>query len=182
VSRAQRLARFVERSLAFLGAFFLVYHAFFEVSRLTTGSMAPALLGTEKGEPDRILVETFFTKRRAPPKRFDIVSFDDEEGIAVAKRVVGFPGETLVVTREGKLLVNGEPVATPAGIGRGRGYLAAGNLRHYQPFVVPAGKLYLLGDDSQDSMDSRFTGALEIDKVRGRVLLRVWPPSRIGCP
>lgn len=175
VSRAWR---FAVQALAWTGALSLVFHASFEVSRVTTSSMTPLLRGADQGEPDRLLLETRFTAGVAPSRRFDVVAYDDEDGVPVVKRVVGFPGEEVVVTRGGRLLIDGVDVPLPPGIGRGRGYLACGNLVRQRRFRVPAGHVYVLGDDSQDSNDSRFIGALPLARVRGRVLARVWPLSR----
>jgi signal peptidase I len=175
------LARVVERALAIAGALFIVCHIFLDVSRVTTSSMAPLLRGSDRGEPDVILAETFFTARTAP-RRFQVVTFLDDEGVRVSKRVVGFPGETLRVLADRTLLVDGEKVEVPEGVGGDRhGYLPAGNLHDGRPFSVPQGQLYVLGDDTRDSFDSRFTGGLPIEKVVGRVLFRLWPPRRFRC-
>lgn len=183
-SRARRAARGVARAavhvLAAIGAWSVGYHAFFEASTLTTGSMAPALLGAEGGRPDTILIETRLTAREAPPRRFQLVAFRDQDvGVLVAKRVVAFGGETLAV-RDGGLVVDGVVYPAPPGAGRGRGYIGAGNLARGRPFTVPRGHVYLLGDDSVDSCDSRFEGPLPLERIHGRVLARVWPLDRLG--
>lgn len=171
--------RFAVQALAWTGALSIVFHAGFEVSRVTTSSMSPLLRGADQGDPDRLLLETCFTAGAAPSRRFHVVAYDDEDGVPVVKRVVGFPGEVIVVTRSGRLLIDGVDVPIPPGIGRGRGYLACGNLVRQRPFRVPAGHVYVLGDDSQDSNDSRFFGALPLARVRGRALARVWPLTRL---
>lgn len=176
---ARRAWRFVVQALAWTGAASIVFHTGFELARVTTSSMAPLLRGADQGEPDRVLVETLFTAGATPTRRFQVVVFDDEDGMPLVKRVVGLPGEVIVVTRDGHLHVDGVDVPIPPGVGRGRGYLACGNLVRQRPFRVPDGHVYVLGDDSQDSNDSRFFGALPIASVRGRVLARVWPPARM---
>jgi signal peptidase I len=176
----RRVARFIERTLAVTGALFILYHGFFEVSPIATSSMAPLLVGRDRvADPDWILVERCFTARRAPPRRFELVSFLSEEGDLVSKRVVGFPGETVQVLRDRTLVIDGHSVAAPAGVGGGRGYLPCGNLRDGRPFVVPAGEVYVLGDDTDDSYDSRFTRGLPIERIRGRVLARILPLARL---
>lgn len=179
----RRALRFIERTLAITGAFFLVYHVFFDVTKITTNSMSPLLKGTEGGgEPDVILLETFFTSKKAPGRRFQVVTFVDDEGVKVSKRVVGFPGETVQVLRDRTLLIDGKKVDVPEGVGGDKhGYLPAGNLHDDRPFPVPQGQVYVLGDDTRDSLDSRFTGGLPVEKVVGRVLFRIWPPSRFRC-
>jgi signal peptidase I len=178
---AWRAWRFAVHALACCGALSIAYHALFEVARMSSSSMAPLLVGEDRSpEPDTILVETCFTAGAAP-ERFQVVAFRHELGMIVAKRVVGFPGESIAVTPEGKLVVDGVTIDAPPGAGRGRGYIPCGNLhRSRAPFVVPPGEVYLLGDDSQDSDDSRFWGGLPIDRIAGRVMARVWPPSRMA--
>jgi len=173
--RLRWLARTLERTLAVVGAVAIVYHLFFEVTVFTTSSMAPLLKGREKGAPDWALIEKLSAGKK--PERFQVVSFVNEDGVPVAKRVVAFAGETVEITSR-TLVVDGVRMPTPEGVGRGEGWLAAGNLRQKKPFVVPEGSLYVLGDDTQDSYDSRFTGALPLGEVRGRVVLRVWPLAR----
>ena len=50
------------------------------------------------------------------------------------------------------------------------------------PFTVPEGNVFMLGDHSAYSRDSRFAslGAVPLERIRGRVVFRVWPPARIG--
>ncbi|MCO5165678.1 MAG: signal peptidase I [Planctomycetes bacterium] len=178
------MASFVRRAwrhgvhaLACTGALFLVYHGFFEVARVTSGSMAPLLRGPEDGDADRILAETRFTAGAAPG-RFAVVLAETRHHEVVVKRVVGLPGEAVSLTREGGLLIDGAPVALPDGVAR---YLPFGNLRGGSVFQVPEGHVYLMGDETRDSQDSRFEGAFPLERVRGRVLARVWPLERAGA-
>jgi signal peptidase I len=181
VTRFQKVARFVERALAITGALFIVYHGFFDLSRVTTSSMAPLLVGADRGEPDVILTETFITSRKMP-SRFQVVTFLDDEGVRVSKRAVAFPGEIVQVLKDRTLLIDGKKVEVPAGVGGEKhGYLPAGNLHDDRPFSVPAGQLYVLGDDTRDSLDSRFNGGLPVERIVGKVLFRLWPPRRFRC-
>lgn len=173
----RRLGRFVERTLAITGAMLLIFHGFFEVSEFTSSSMAPLLVGSDRGAPDVVLIEKRLTARRAP-SRFEVIAFVNDDGIPVAKRVVAFPGETVQVLRDRSLVIDGKRVATPEGVGEGKGYLPAGNLHADRPFLVPPGQVYYLGDDTRDSLDSRFSGALPVERIRGRVLIRILPFSR----
>lgn len=175
-SRLKRVFAFAERCLAILGLVFLVFHSGFGVSEIVSPSMSPTLEG-EAGEPDNdwFLFETVSVKFAPPPRR-KLVVFTSNEGTQVAKRVMGFGGERLRV-HDGDLEVDGrlEPVD-------GVRYLRAGKLRPRQDprgaTEVPAGTLFVLGDDSKDSWDSRFFGGLERKQWKGRVVGVVWPPSR----
>lgn len=174
----------MERTLAVLGAALLLYHLAFDLHDVASPSMQPFLRSGD--DPDWVLVERAWNGGRAPARRFSVVTFRDDEGNVLVKRVVGFPGETLLLRRSDRaLLVDGVVTATPETVGHAReatrhGYLPCGNLRDDRPFLVPAGHVYVLGDDTLDSHDSRFTGPVPIARLRGRAVLRVYPFARFA--
>jgi signal peptidase I len=88
------------------------------------------------------------------------------------KRVVGLPGET-VEGRDGVVLIDGQVLVEP--------YLPADvRTEDFGPIEVPEGRVFVMGDNRGDSHDSRFSdvGTIEIDKIVGRAIARVWPPQR----
>jgi len=90
----------------------------------------------------------------------------------LVKRVVALPGET-VAGRNGKLLVDGKPLAEP--------YLAPGTVTStFGPEQVGAGKLWVMGDRRGTSRDSRNFGPIARGTVVGRVGFEVWPVSKLG--
>jgi signal peptidase I len=175
----RRAVRYVERCLAFAGVVLIVYHVAFGLSEVVSPSMAPTLNGQAPGDPanDWILYETLSS---GPPPRHGLIVFQSEEGMLIAKRVMAFPGETVQV-EDGACLVDGveHPLPDEAA---GVRYVPGGHLRPTPEgnsrFTVPEGAVFVLGDDSRDSWDSRYFGALPEDRWRGRVLAIVWPPSR----
>lgn len=97
-------------------------------------------------------------------RRGDLVVFRDPEGTLSLKRVVGLPGDRLMML-DSVLLVNDRPVderyvdhATIDGTYLGR-------------IVVPAGHVYVMGDNRARSIDSREYGAIDDESIVGRVLL-----------
>ena len=176
----RRAARVVERSLAGAGLLLLVYHGGFQVSEVISGSMAPTLLGEgDQGQNDWILSEQIST-RFGPPPRFKLALFRNDDGVLIAKRVVGQAGERLRI-QGGVLEVDGALRPLPDDV-RGVRYTRAGVLRpRGDPegsYEVPAGAVFVLGDDAKDSWDGRFFGGLTEERVRGRVVAVVWPPAR----
>ena len=127
------------------------------------------------------------------PRLGDIVIFDSktEPGVQVVKRVVGVPGDTLEM-RGGALYRNGvrqvEPYAQRVD---SAGDSASDEMRYWQlqylvdgvdragyrptrdnwgPIVVPQGQLFMMGDNRDNSYDSRYWGFVDRRTVRGRPL------------
>lgn len=172
----RRLARALERTLACAGILALTYLLLLDRITIFSPSMAPTLVGSERGG-DLVLLERASLLLGVTPRRGAIVTFRNPEGTVVVKRVVGLPGESIAIA-EGRILVDGRPLEPPAGVR----YLAAGNVRPDRDgpraFATSREGLYVLGDDARDSWDSRFTGELARDRVDGRAVAIVWPPAR----
>jgi signal peptidase I len=116
---------------------------------------------------------------RRPPGDTDL-SIDD-----LIKRVVAVGGDTLWVHNCG-VYVNGQELR--------QGYLPRGwqsPSSDYcttwpstsplpNPYKVPKGDVFVMGDNRYDSYDSRYWGPLPDSYIVGRAFVRMWPPSRIG--
>ena len=146
------------------------------LTRMVSGSMAPTLDG-DASQGDVVLIDKL-TYRLRDPRRGEVVAFLDTDGMRLLKRVVGLPEETLEVA-DGNVKVNGEPVREPPAIASVH-YTNEGCLGRGKKAQVVTGAYFVLGDDSEDSYDSRYWGALARSRVRGRAVARVWPPHRVG--
>jgi signal peptidase I len=88
------------------------------------------------------------------------------------KRIVAVAGDR-VSSDADRLLVNGQPVSEP--------YLARNTITfRVTQLTVPPGSIYTLGDNRENSKDSRYCGPVPIANVIGRAEFRVWPPTRLG--
>jgi signal peptidase I len=87
------------------------------------------------------------------------------------KRVIALPGET-VESREGKIFINGRELVEP--------YLDEETVPGFEAKMVPKGKLWVMGDNRNQSQDARVFGPIDEDKVIGRAILRIWPIPRVG--
>ena len=140
-----------------------------EPVRISSGSMAPTLLRGDVVLVDRRHLDV------ADLRRGDLVTFANpqtsEESL---KRVLALPGDT-VATIDAVVHVNDEPVDEPyVDFSDWEGIFAA-------RVEVPDDTVYLLGDNRGDSVDSRDFGAVPVDRLDGRVLVRLWPPVRVGA-
>lgn len=104
------------------------------------------------------------------PVRGDIVvfSFPMDPRQDLIKRVIGLPGESISV-QDGKVMINGIPLEEP--------YIAAPPI-YNGTWEVPAGQLFVLGDNRNESKDSHEWGLLPVENVVGRAILIYWPPTQ----
>ena len=82
------------------------------------------------------------------------------------KRIIALPGQTVEV-RGGRVIVDGVVYEEP--------YIAAPPNYEYKPQPVPPGKLFVLGDNRNNSQDSHLIGMVDQSEIVGRVDLRYWP-------
>lgn len=138
-----------------------------EVFLIPSGSMSPTL---KVGDS---VLALKFVYRFTEPERGDLAVFSDPEGDLAIKRVVGLPGDTVAVW-DGVLRVNGEPQREPY-----VNYRLADST-FFGPEKVPAGHVFLMGDNRFNSLDSRTFGPVPERDLLGRVILRVAPVGEAG--
>ena len=170
------LVRYLRDALACFGLGCLIYLAAFDLTEIVSGSMAPTLCGDGKPGSDWVLCERVSYWFREP-RRWEVVQYVTEDRMQVAKRIVAVPGESISL-QEGRPVIDDDRVAIPASLSY-LNYEPQGNLVRNR--AQPCGDRYFfLGDDTQDSWDSRFDGPIKRSSMKGRAWLIVWPPSRIG--
>ena len=172
----RRFLRVVERVLAVVGLCFVIYQLFFEVSVIVTGSMSPGLQGESYATGDRVLMEKITPWLRSP-RRWEIYFFYNSEGTAVAKRIVGLPGEKISI-KDNKIFINGTEAQPPDGFTLPK-YYGYGRLANGKEADCGTG-YFTLGDDSSDSYDSRYLGLVARKDFRGRAWLILWPFNHLG--
>jgi signal peptidase I len=140
---------------------------------------------------DRVLVNRLVYRLREP-ERGDVVVFryPKDPDVVFIKRIIGAPGDVVEV-RHGRLYVNGRRVTEPyvhrTG-GRTDPTVAqaaiAGSTLHdpwslSEPYTVPAGQYFVMGDNRTDSDDSRDWGTVPRSAIVGEGLATYWPLSRL---
>lgn len=153
----------------------LLYRAF----KISSGAMCPTLC-----EGDRMVADMAAFRGRSP-QRGEIVlfRFDTERALHI-KRVVAIGGDQ-VSSSQDRVVVNGNSITHPTSVCDTVAVQTHGPERppDFAPLRVPANKLFLLGDDEQNSFDSRYYGPVEVSRLRGKPLFLYWSRqrTRIGC-
>jgi signal peptidase I len=132
---------------------------------------------------DLFLADRAAYRARTPARGEQVVRLSPAgEGQRQVKRVIGLPGETVQV-RGGRAFVDGRPLSEP----HVAGDRAAGTPDAEceppsvcEPVIVPDGAYYLLGDDRENSKDSRHWGFVVSERILGRasVIYWSWDPER----
>lgn len=138
---------------------------------IPTGSMIPTI---EIG--DRVLAEKLTYRFSHPPHKGEIVVFDDPMGQhpQLIKRVIATEGQTVEVKENG-VYVDGKRLDEPYVHGKPT---TPGTVP--TPITIPAGYVWLMGDNRPNSGDSRYFGPRPVDTVRGRAFWTYWPPKAFG--
>lgn len=156
---------------------------------IPSGAMSPTLLRGDQVLVDKIVYQF------ADPRRKDIITFlyaEDESKIFV-KRIIGLPGDTITI-RNKVVSINGEAINGEDYTQYGDPGVIQGQISprdNYGPITVPKNAYFVLGDNRDYSLDSRFGGFVEKEKILGKVgtIYWSWDPiesqvrwSRVGQP
>ena len=168
--------------------------------KIPSGSMKPTLLigdhilvnkfiyGIRMPIVDRYLI------RFEKPKRGDVVVFKwpRDESKDFIKRVIGVSGDKIEIIDDG-LYINGQKIKTryvdeysdeniPHAyrylefLGSRRHFLLDVNAgrNHFGPYVVPENAIFVMGDNRDQSLDSRYWGFVSLNKIKGKAMIIYW--------
>ncbi|NIP99731.1 MAG: signal peptidase I [Nitrospinaceae bacterium] len=158
--------------------------------KIPTGSMEPTLL-----VGDHLLVSKFSYGIHIPneipftsiqlfpdyhlissiPQRGDIIvfKFPLEPEKDFIKRVIGLPGETLHIVRQ-KVYINGKPLKEPYAHHSEPPGMGPPNRDDLAPVLIPEGHVFVMGDNRENSHDSRMWGVLDLKNLRGKAQWIYW--------
>lgn len=183
-------SKFVEYAeaiiIAILIAFFIrtfIVQAF----KIPSGSMKPTLL-----IGDHILVNKFIYGVKIPfirknlitisePKRGDVIVFiyPEDRSKDFIKRVIGVGGDTIEI-RNKKIFLNGLPFQDTHGV-YVDDFIIPGTIQprdNFGPMTVPKGAVFTMGDNRDQSYDSRFWGVVDLKDVLGKAFIMYWSWNR----
>ncbi len=153
-----------------------------------TPSMVPTIL-----VGDRLLIDKFTVREAFLPgipgvpghkiKRGDIIvfKFPNQPEVLYVKRAIGLPGETLQIKSK-TVFINGKPLVEPYKVHEdptirpfdSAHYFNDSRRDHFGPIQIPADRYFMMGDNRDDSADSRYFGLLPKSHIVGRPLIVFW--------
>lgn len=111
-------------------------------------------------------------KKLSDPKRFDIIIFKypDDESILYIKRIIGLPGETVEV-KSGNVYINNSKKPLDDS------FTTEKTIGNFGPYTVPEGSYFVMGDNRNDSNDSRFwkNTYVKFEQILGKAVFRYYP-------
>jgi len=146
----------------------------FQTFYIPSGSMEPTLMIGDRIVVDKLSVDFGSINRgdivvfKAPPAE----NCGGEPVTDLVKRVIGVPGDTLS-SKGNTILVNGKPLKEA--------------WSHWEPLgpainptTVKPGNYFVMGDNHNNSCDSRYWGTVPKSLIIGKAFVRIWPFNRIG--
>lgn len=153
------------------GITFLIIHFVGQRTVVNGVSMQPTL-----SDGDNLIVDKLSYRFRNPD-RFDIIVFPQGDGRYFIKRIIGLPGENVRIDEDGSIYIDGEKLSESYGkeVIQNPGLAKDG-------IELGADEYFVLGDNRNDSMDSRMAevGRIAGDRIMGRAWLRIYPFDEIG--
>ena len=132
--------------------------------------MSPSIQKGEKHLVNRLIYQI------KGPSRYDVIVFksDDKTGNYYVKRVIGLPGETVEI-KDGKVYIDGSETALDDS------FIPEKMQGSFGPYTVPDNCYFMLGDNRNDSKDSRFwkNTFVRFDQIVGKAVVRYYPSIKL---
>ena len=169
---------FLELFVFTIAAVFIITTFLFRHAIVEGDSMS----GTLEHREHLIISDLFYS-----PDVGDVVVFEDytlPEGLRkpIVKRVIATGGDRVLVDYDGTVSVNGIQIPDEHARYEGGGYLLRNDhiFAVGAEYTVPEGCVFVLGDNRNDSTDSRCFGAIDEDAILGKVIIRIYPFDVFG--
>ncbi|MEX0616562.1 MAG: signal peptidase I [Candidatus Woykebacteria bacterium] len=169
----------IETIVVAAAIFVVVYLFLLQPHQVRGASMEPNLHDGQYILTDKI------TYRFRDPKRGEIIVFKApvDENFDYIKRIIGLPGETVQI-KEGKIVIKNSE--NPGGISLDESYPSTQNnnpgslLENGKELKIDEGNFFVLGDNRNQSFDSREWGLLPRKNIIGKAWFRYWPAAKIS--
>jgi len=182
-SKKKLLWEYVEAIVTALILALIIRAYIIQAFKIPSGSMIPTLL-----IGDHILVNKFIYGTKIPltdkkiliwrsPEKGDIIVFKYPENPKkdFIKRVIATGGD-VIEEKDKTVYVNGKALIEPYAHHFDQSVRLAGHdpRDNFGPIVVPQGKLFVMGDNRDQSYDSRYWGFVDLKDIRGKALVIYW--------
>lgn len=178
-----KIREFIEGILAAVLIALLITTFVVKMYKIPSRSMVPTLL-----VGDQLVVNKFIYGIKIPyfrntilpitdPKREDIIVFiyPKDRSIDFIKRVIGIGGDSIEI-QDKKIFINGKLFTDDTSIYTDK-MIYSGSAQprdNFGPVTVPKGSLFVMGDNRDESMDSRFWGFVDLKDVQGKAFIIYW--------
>ncbi|MET0894735.1 MAG: signal peptidase I [Acidimicrobiia bacterium] len=159
----------------------------FQAFYIPSASMEPTLMVGDRVLVNKVSYDLHDVNRgdivvftSAPNAQWHRAGIDD-----LVKRVIALPGETVTECENGKVCIDGR-LLKESYLPKGTVTTISSTPRGCEPdspangCTVPAGHLFVMGDNRTNSQDARVNGPIKESSIVGRVFVRIWPLNRLG--
>jgi signal peptidase I len=148
------------------------------VSKLAYGIQLPKDCDFQLSFPPLICYSSTMVLDFDPPQRGDVIVFryPEDENKDFIKRLIGVPGDVIEI-RNKQVIINGEPLIDKDYTQRVDPGIIDGRINprdNLGPLTVPPDSYFVMGDNRDQSLDSRFWGFVKMNKIKGRAFLVYW--------
>lgn len=165
----------VEAFIFSIAVVVIVFSFIFRVVRVDGSSMIPTL-----HHEDRVVISGMFYT----PQPEDIIvitkpGIHPQNDEPIIKRIIAVAGQKIDIDFDkGVVLIDGKELVEPYVADIIKRKISGSPIKF--PAIVPEGHVFVLGDNRNDSTDSRVIGFISVDQILGKAMLRVYPFDRIG--
>ena len=181
--KKSKIREFIEGIIAAVLIALLITTFVIKMYKIPSRSMVPTLLVGDQLVVNKLIYGIkipYFRNTIIPitdPQRGDIIVFiyPKDRSIDFIKRVIGIGGDTIEI-KDKKIFINGKVFTDNTGIYTDK-IIYPGSVQprdNFGPVTVPKGSLFVLGDNRDESMDSRFWGFVDLKDVQGKAFIIYW--------
>lgn len=178
-----KIREFIEGIIAAVLIALLITTFVIKMYKIPSRSMVPTLLVGDQLVVNKLIYGIkipYFRNTIIPitdPQRGDIIVFiyPKDRSLDFIKRVIGIGGDTIEI-KDKKIFINGKVFTDNTGIYTDK-IIYPGSVQprdNFGPVTVPKGSLFVLGDNRDESMDSRFWGFVDLKDVQGKAFIIYW--------
>ena len=178
-----KIREFIEGIIAAVLIALLITTFVIKMYKIPSRSMVPTLLVGDQLVVNKLIYGIkipYFRNTIIPitdPQRGDIIVFiyPKDRSLDFIKRVIGIGGDTIEI-KDKKIFINGKVFTDNTGIYTDK-IIYPGSVQprdNFGPVTVPKGSLFVMGDNRDESLDSRFWGFVDLKDVQGKAFIIYW--------